>query len=166
MDKKKKVTNKNAVRIVITWDGKEGEGSQFKLKFTPDPLDKDTDIRKHLVVLANAFAAGTEQLMSVVKPLPQPTEEELKLGTYNFEDHGMEFGEGLFGLYNYKKALMEEFVSVVGRVLPDVFHDVLFVKGAQEKIFETLRKQNAEKRAMEEEEALLSEEEKNKGVVN
>lgn len=148
------------VRILMTWDGEEGEDKQFKLKFTPDPLKQTTDIRKHLVVLANGFATGTMQLMSLIKPLPQPTEKELKEGTYDFKEHGEEHGEGLFGLYNYKKALMEEFVSIVGRVLPDTFHDVMFVKGAQEKIFDELREKQKEK------ETLLQEEPKIKGVVN
>lgn len=139
------VDKKNAVKIVINWDGKEGEGQKFKMTFTPDPLDLSTDIRKHLVVLANAFASGTKQLMSVIKPLPQPTEEELKNQTYDFALHGEEYGEGLFGLYNYKKAVMEEFVTIVERVLPDAFHDVLVVKGAQEKIFEHLREEHRER---------------------
>lgn len=143
-------TKKDFVKIVGTWDGVSGEGQTFNLQFSPDPLDKDTNLRDQLVLLANMFAHGTKQLMSVVKTLPQPTEEELKNYTYDFETHGKEYGEGLFGLYNYKKALMEEFVSIVERVLPDAFHDVLFVKGAQEKIFEELRKRHAEKKALEE----------------
>lgn len=153
MDKKKS-KNPNAVKIVITWDGVEGEGQSFNIKFTPDPLKPDTHIRNHLVVLANAFASGTQQLMSIVKQLPQPTEEELKSYTYDFEAHGEEYGEGLFGLYNYKKALMEEFVSIVGRVLPDTFHDVLFVKGAQEKIFDKLREEIKARKEFEADEAL------------
>jgi hypothetical protein len=166
----KKTVNKNAIKITITWDGIEGEGQNFKLVFSPDPLKTTTDVRKQLVVLANAFAKGTEQLMSVIKPLPQPTEEELKNAEYDFAEHGKEFGEGLFGLYNYKKAIMEEFVSIVGRVLPDAFHDVLYVKGAQEKIFDTLRKEHAAKREMEAEEATSDAEVDcdytDKGVVN
>jgi hypothetical protein len=164
---KKKPKSKNEVRILITWDGVEGEGQSFKMKFTPDPLNPDTNLRNHLIVLANAFATGTKNLMSVVKPLPQPTEEELKTGTYDFEAHGVEHGEGLFALYNYKKALMEEFVAVVGRVLPDAFHDVLFVKGTQEKIFEYLREQHRIKKEFEEDEAKEGVIEiKEKGVVN
>lgn len=166
MDKKKK-RNPNEVRIVITWDGIEGEGQSFKMKFNPDPLNPDTNLRNHLVVLANAFATGTLQLMSVVKAIPQPTEQELKDGTYDFEAHGVEYGEGLFALYNYKKALMEEFVSIVGRVLPDAFHDVLFVKGAQEKIFEQLREEHRRKKEFEADEAKDGVIEiKEKGVVN
>lgn len=166
MAKKKqpKAKNKDAVRIVISWDGKEGEGQSFNIRFSPDPLNPDTDIRKHLVVLANAFAAGTKQLTSLIKPLPQPTETELKEMTYDFAEHGKEYGEGLFGLYNYKKNVMEEFVSIVGRVLPDAFHDVLFVKGAQEKIFDKMRAEHAAKKELEAEEAAA--ENKEKGVVN
>ena len=147
-DKKK---NPNAVKIVITWDGVEGEDQSFNIKFTPDPLKTNTNLRNHLVVLANAFDAGTKQLMSLVKPLPQPTEEELKEQKYNFAEHEEEFGEGLFALYNYKKALMEEFVTIVHRTLPDAFHDVLYVKGAQEKIFDTMRDKLKERREQEEE---------------
>jgi len=160
--------NKKGNKIVITWDGTEGEGQHFKIKFTPDPLNTDTDIRKHLVLLANGFAHGTKQLMSVIKPLPQPTEEELKSQTYNFEEHGEVYGEGLFALYNYKKAVMEEFVSIVGRVLPDAFHDVLFVKGAQEKIFEKLRQDHLARKAFEEDEAKnnVIEIKESKGPVN
>jgi hypothetical protein len=166
MDKKKK-RNPNEVRIVITWDGVEGEGQSFKIKFNPDPLNPDTNLRNHLVVLANAFAAGTRQIMSLIKPLPQPTEEELKTYTYNFEEHGEEYGEGLFALYNYKKAVMEEFVTIVERVLPDAFHDVLFVKGAQEKIFEKLREDYRARKEFEEDEARDGViEVKEKGVVS
>jgi len=164
MDKKKK-RNPNEVRIVIQWDGVEGEGQSFKIKFSPDPLDPNTNLRNHLVVLANAFSSGTKQLMSVVKALPQPTEQELKDYTYNFEEHGAEYGEGLFALYNYKKALMEEFVSIVGHTLPEAFHDVLFVKGAQEKIFDQLRKEHAAKKEFEADEALDIIKE-NKGAMN
>lgn len=152
MDKKKK-RKPNEVRIVITWDGVEGEGQNFKIKFSPDPLDINTNLRNHLIVLANAFSGGTKQLMSLVKPLPQPTEEELKDGKYDFEFHGEEYGEGLFALYNYKKALMEEFVAIVERTLPDAFHDVLFVRGAQEKIFEQLREEHRRKKEFEADEA-------------
>lgn len=161
MSKKKPEYKKPKFKIVATWDGELGEDQSFELKFTPDPLKQETDIRSHLVLLANAFAAGTLQLLSVIKPLPQPTEEELKNQTYDFAEHGKEYGEGLFGLYNYKKALMEEFVSIVERVLPDAFHDVLFVKGAQEKIFEQLREEHREKKELEESSAL---DDINKGV--
>lgn len=164
MDKKKK-RNPNEVRIVIQWDGVEGEGQSFKMKFSPDPLDPRTNLRNHLVVLANAFSEGTKQLMSLVKPLPQPTEEELKTMTYDFEAHGVEYGEGLFALYNYKKALMEEFVAIVERTLPDAFHDVLFVKGAQEKIFEQIRQNHAAKKEFEADEDLNNIKE-TKGAVN
>lgn len=164
MDKKKK-RNPNEVRIVIQWDGVEGENQSFKIKFSPDPLDLNTNLRNHLIVLANAFNAGTKQLMSLVNPLPQPTEEELKDMTYNFEAHGVEYGEGLFALYNYKKALMEEFVSIVERTLPDAFHDVLFVKGAQEKIFEQLRENYRAKKEFEADED-LNDIKETKGAVN
>ena len=142
--------NKDEHKIVIKWNGKEGEGQSFQIEFTPDPLAPDTDIRKHLVLLANTFASGTLQLMSLIKPLPQPTEKELKDQTYDFKKHGKEYGEGLFGLYNYKKAVMEEFVSIVERVLPNAFHDVLFVKGAQEKIFDQMREKHLAKKQAEE----------------
>jgi hypothetical protein len=153
MPKKKTEYKTPKFKIVSTWDGNTGEDQTFELKFSPDPFKHNVDIRNYLVLLANTFAAGTLQLMSLIKPLPQPTEEELKEQTYDFAKHVEEYGEGLFGLYNYKKALMEEFVSIVERVLPDAFHDVLFVKGAQEKIFEKLREEHREKKALEEAES-------------
>jgi len=160
MGKKKSSESKNpnTIKITMSWNGVEGEGQTFNLTFKPDPQNPDTNLRNQLIVLANGFAAGTKQLMSLVKPLPQPTEEELKEYKYDFAKHGEEFGEGLFGLYNYKKALMEEFVAIVGRVLPDAFHDVLFVKGAQEKIFDKLREEYKLKKETEAEE--VSEERK------
>lgn len=137
--KAKPIEAKRPYRIEIEWDGHEGEGQAFKMLFQPDLSLRDTDVRKHLVLLANAFSVGVKQLVSLIKALPQPTEQELKDQTYDFGLHGEEYGEGLFELYNYKKAVMEEFVSIVERVLPDAFHDILFVKGAQEKIFEQMR---------------------------
>lgn len=131
--------------ITVQWNGKEGEGQSFQMAFEPGLELQETDIRKHLVLLANAFATGTRQLMNFIKPLPQPTEQELKDQTYDFGAHGEEYGEELFGLYTYKKAMMEEFVSIVERALPDAFHDVLFVKGVQEKIFEQMREKHLNK---------------------
>lgn len=163
--------NPNALKIVITWDGEEGENQSFRIKFSPDPLNVNTNLRNHLVVLANAFVEGTKQLMSLVKPLPQPTEDELKEHAYNFAEHEKEYGEGLFALYNYKKALMEEFVTITHRVIPDAFHDVLYVKGAQEKIFDKMRediktKKEAEQVNQEKETEDLQENNNKKGMIN
>lgn len=129
-------TKPKGYRILITWDGEKGEEAKFNLKFTPDPLNLSTNIRDHVVLLANAFDQGIKQLISVVQPIEQPTEEELKNFEYDFSKHK----EGTFALYNYKKALMEEIAAIVGNTLGDTFHDVLYVQGVQEKIFEEIRK--------------------------
>ena len=140
-------------KILITWDGEKGEEAKFNLKFTPDPLNLNTNIRDHIVLLANAFDQGIKQLVSVLQPIEQPTEEELKNFEYDFSKHK----EGTFALYNYKKAVMEEIAAVVGSTLSDTFHDVLYVQGVQEKIFEELRKNRQENK---------NDEEEIKGVMN
>lgn len=146
-------TKPKGYRILITWDGEKGEEAKFNLKFTPDPLNLSTNIRDHVVLLANAFDQGIKQLISVVQPIEQPTEEELKNFEYDFSKHK----EGTFALYNYKKALMEEIASIVGNTLVDTFHDVLYVQGVQEKIFEEIRKSH---------QADKDDEEEIKGVIN
>ena len=52
---------------------------------------------------------------------------------------------------------MEEIAAVVGSTLSDTFHDVLYVQGVQEKIFEELRKNRQENK---------NDEEEIKGVMN
>lgn len=164
-DETKETSVKKAepIKIVIEWDGKEGEDQAFSMSMTPDPLDPETNIRNHIVVLSNAFAHGVVQLMSLIQPLPQPTPEEIENYEYNFEEHGKEFGEGLFALYNYKKALLDEFQSIVGRVMPDAFHDVMYVKGVQEKIFDKMREELLKRK--EEELALKEFDETKKGTT-
>ena len=151
-----------AVKIVINWNGLYGKDALYELLYTPDPLDITTDVRQLIVLLANAFNSGILQLVSLLKPLPNPTEEDITAFKYDFKNYG---GAETFALYNYKKAVMEEIATIVHSTLPTAFHDVLYVKGVQEKIFDTLRKQQLEKRAKAEEKEFVEEPIK-KGQVN
>lgn len=156
--------------ILGVWNNSDTpeERMEIKLKFHPDPLDTSTDITKHIQLLSNMFAGSIKQLMSVVHPLPQPTEEEFNDHTYSFEEHQKDYGEGLYALYQYKKNLMEYVDQTVSTALFEAFHDVFFVKGAEEKIFDQLREKALEKRDKNTEEINLDRivNEEKKGKVN
>lgn len=146
--RKKPKYNPNEHKITISWDGDQKE-PKFNIEFKPDLLHKDTILRNHTVLLANAFDAGIKTIVSVLREIEQPTEEELKNFEYDFSKHDKD----TFALYNYKKAIMEEIATIVQNTLTDAFHDVLYVKGVQEKIFQQLRdKKKLEKESEETEE--------------
>lgn len=144
-----KKTKPEMIKINTTWKITNKEQQLFNIKYSPDLLDTSTDLRKHLILLANIFNTGINQVASLLRMMPAPTEEEAATMTYDFEKHGKEYGEGLFDLYNFKKALLEEVVAIVQDALPKAFPDIIFVKGAQEKIFQTLRERHVEQESKE-----------------
>lgn len=160
LNSKQQTVAKLSARII-----KEGEVEKILLSYSPDPLKLTTDIRKLLQLTANTFDHGIRTLVSVIAEMPAPTDEELKEGKYNFGNHG---GAEVYSLYNYKKALLEEIKQTVEKTLVESFHDIFFVQGAEEKIFQQLR----EKKLANKTDEIKIEEDKvfeltnNKGEVN
>lgn len=160
LNSKQQTVAKLSARII-----KEGEVEKILLSYSPDPLKLTTDIRKLLQLTANTFDHGIRTLVSVIAEMPAPTDEELKEGKYNFGNHG---GAETYSLYNYKKALLEEIKQTVEKTLVESFHDLFFVQGAEEKIFQQLR----EKKLASKTDEIKIEEDKvfeltnNKGEVN
>lgn len=136
MSKKKLKSKYETVAELYARIVKDGEVEKILLSYKPDPLNVTTDIRKHLQLTANSFDHGVRTLVSMIAELPAPTDEELKEGKYNFGNHG---GAEVYSLYNYKKALLEEIKQTVEKTLVESFHDLFFVQGAEEKIFQQLR---------------------------
>lgn len=144
-----KKTKPEMIKINATWKITDKEQQLFNIKYHPDPLDPNTDLQKHLILLANIFNTGVSQIASLLRMMPVPTGEEIATTTYDFEKHGKEYGEGLFALYNFKKTILEEIIGIVQDTLPKAFLDIIFVKSAQEKIFQTLREQHVEQESKE-----------------